>query len=152
MSNSMKGLIGGLVATLVLSLVIVFKTSLNIVPELSLIQLLTRIGNLSVVQAWMDHFIIGVVVWGLLFGVADSMVEKGSHVLKGIVFGVFAWLVMMVVFMPVVSAGLFGAKLGVMASVVTLFYHLVYGAVLGATYGLLTVWLPAKDPKASPQA
>jgi hypothetical protein len=152
MSPSMKGLSAGLVATLAVSLLVIFKTSLNIVPELSLIQLLTRIGNLSVVQAWMDHFIIGVVVWGLLFAAVESMVEKGTYLVKGLGFGVFAWLVMMIVFMPVVNAGFFGAKIGVMAAVVTLFYHLVYGAVLGVTYGFLTIWAPIKDPKASPQA
>ena len=29
--------------------------------------------------------------------------------------------------------------------------HLIYGVVLGTIYGLLAVWVPAKDPKASPQ-
>src|SRR5262249_960480 len=152
MSNSMKGLIAGLVATLVLSALLMLKASLSIMPELSVIQLLTRIGNLSVVQAWMDHFIVGVVVWGLLFAAFEATIDKGSHLLKGVVFGVFAWLVMMVAFMPVVGAVFFGAKLGFMAAAVTLFYHLVYGAVLGATYGALSVWAPAKNPETSTQA
>jgi hypothetical protein len=38
-----------------------------------------------------------------------------------------------------------------MAAVVTLIYHLVYGAVLGTTYGLLSVWVPVKAPEGSPQ-
>ena len=28
-------------------------------------------------------------------------------------------------------------------------YHLVYGAVLGTTYGLLTAWVPVKQPEGS---
>jgi hypothetical protein len=36
-----------------------------------------------------------------------------------------------------------------MAAAVTLIYHLVYGAVLGTTYGLLSAWVPAKAPEGS---
>ena len=52
---------------------------------------------------------------------------------------------------PAAGAGLFGYKIGIVAPVVMLAMHLIYGVVLGTTYGLLAVWVPAKDPKASPQ-
>jgi hypothetical protein len=151
MSNSMKGMLSGLVATLVLSGLLLLKSTMDLVPELNLIRLLVNLGSISVVQAWMDHFIIGVVVWGLLFGVYDSMASRPAHWLKGIIFGVFAWLVMMVLFMPLAKAGIFGSKIGPIAAVVTLMYHLVYGAVLGTTYGLLSSWAPAKQPEGSRQ-
>jgi hypothetical protein len=32
---------------------------------------------------------------------------------------------------------------------VTLAYHLIYGLVLGITYGLLGTWVPAKQPERS---
>jgi hypothetical protein len=149
MSNSMKGMLSGLVATLVLSGLLLLKSTMDLVPELNLIRLLVNLGSISVVQAWMDHFIIGVVVWGLLFGVYDSMASRPAHWLKGIIFGVFAWLVMMVLFMPLAKAGIFGSKIGPIAAVVTLMYHLVYGAVLGTTYGLLSTWAPVKAPEGS---
>ena len=149
MSNSMKGMLAGLVATLVLSGLLLLKSTMNLVPELNLIRLLVNLGSISTVQAWMDHFIIGVVVWGLLFGVYDSMASRPAHWLKGIIFGVFAWLVMMVLFMPLAKVGIFGSKIGPMAAAVTLMYHLVYGAVLGTTYGLLSSWAPVKEPEAS---
>jgi uncharacterized protein DUF6789 len=153
MSNSMKGMIAGLVATLVLSALLLLKSTMNVVPELNLIRLLTSLGSITVIQAWMDHFIVGVVVWGLLFGAYDSIAKRPAHWLKGIIFGVFAWLVMMVLFMPLAKAGLFGYRLGAMAGVVTLMYHLVFGAVLGTTYGLLTTWVPVKQPQgAAPKA
>jgi uncharacterized protein DUF6789 len=151
MSNSMKGMLSGLVATLVLSGLLLLKSTMDLVPELNLIRLLVNLGSISVVQAWMDHFIIGVVVWGLLFGVYDSMASRPAHWLKGIIFGFFAWLVMMVLFMPLAKAGIFGSKIGPIAAVVTLMYHLVYGAVLGTTYGLLSSWAPAKEPEGSRQ-
>jgi hypothetical protein len=149
MSNSMKGMVAGLVATLVLSGLLLVKSSMELVPELNIIRLLVNLGSITAVQAWMDHFIVGVVVWGLLFGVYDSLATRPAHWLKGIIFGVFAWLMMMVVFMPLAKAGIFGFRLGPMAAAVTLAYHLVYGAVLGTTYGLLTAWAPAKAPEGS---
>ena len=151
MSNSMKGMLAGLVATLVLSGLLLLKSTMNLVPELNLIRLLVNLGSISTVQAWMDHFIIGVVVWGLLFGAYDSLASRPAHWLKGIIFGVFAWVVMMLLFMPLAKAGVFGWKIGPMAAAVTLIYHLVYGAVLGTTYGLLSAWVPVKAPEGSPQ-
>lgn len=152
MSNSMKGMVAGLVATLVLSGLLLLKGTMNLVPELSIISLLMSLGSITLVQAWMDHFIVGVVAWGLAFGAYDSLASRPAHWLKGIIFGVFAWVVMMVLFMPLAKAGVFGWKIGPMAAAVTLIYHLVYGAVLGTTYGLLSAWVPAKAPEGSPQA
>ena len=152
MSNSMKGMVAGLVATLVLSGLLLLKGTMNLVPELSIISLLMGLGSITLVQAWMDHFIVGVVAWGLAFGAYDSLASRPAHWLKGIIFGVFAWVVMMVLFMPLAKAGVFGWKIGPMAAAVTLIYHLVYGAVLGTTYGLLSAWVPAKAPEGSRQA
>ncbi len=149
MSNSMKGMVAGLVATLVLSALLLLEGTMNIAPEFNIIRLLTSLGSIGTVAAWMDHFIVGVVVWGLLFGAYDAVATRPAHWLKGIIFGVFSWLMMMVLFMPMAKAGFFGAKIGIMAPVVTLIYHLVYGAVLGAAYGLLSTWGLAKEPEAS---
>ncbi len=151
MSNSMKGMIAGFVATLVLSGLLLLKSTMDLVPELNIIRLLTNLGSISAVQAWMDHFIVGVVVWGLLFGAYDSFASRPGHWLKGIIFGVFTWLIMMATFMPLAKVGFFGSKIGPMAAVVTLIYHLVYGAVLGTTYGLLSAWAPVKEPEGSRQ-
>ena len=149
MSNSMKGMVAGFIATLALSGLLLLKSTMNLVPELNLIRLLVNLGSISTVQAWMDHFIIGVVVWGLLFGAYDSLASRRAHWLKGVIFGVFTWLFMMAAFMPLAKVGFFGSKIGPIAAVVTLMYHLVYGAVLGTTYGLLSAWVPVKAPKGS---
>ena len=123
MSNAMKGVIAGFIATLVLSAVMLLKVKFHLVPEeLSIMSLLGRIAGGSV-AAWADHFIIGSLVWGLAFAGFDSVVPNVPHWLKGIVFSLLAWLVMMVVFLPFVGVGLFGAKLGVLAAVVTLIQH-----------------------------
>lgn len=55
------------------------------------------------------------VVWGLLFALYDSATVWPTLWLKGIIFGVFAWFVMMIAFMPLAGAGYFGAKIGMTA-------------------------------------
>jgi len=44
---------------------------------------------------------------------------------------------MMVAMMPMAGAGFFGMQLGIMAPVLTLVMHIVFGAVLGGVYGML---------------
>src|SRR5882672_4184971 len=144
MSNTAKGMIAGLIATLVLSVLMLLNGSLDLVPTINVIQLLMSLGTLSAPSAWMDHFIVGVVVWGLLFAVYDGAATWPAHWLKGMIFGVFAWLIMMIAFMPLAGAGFFGAKIGITAPVGLLIVHLIYGVVLGATYGLLGVLVPVK--------
>jgi uncharacterized protein DUF6789 len=151
MSNSTKGLIAGFIATVVLSGLLMFKSTMELAPHLNIIHLLTQLGSIGTVAAWMDHFIVGTVVWGLLFAAFDSVYEKGAYWLKGIAFGVFSWVMMMILFMPLAKAGFFGAKIGIEAPAVTLLYNLVYGVVLGVTYGLLTAWAPLKAPEGSQQ-
>jgi uncharacterized membrane protein YagU involved in acid resistance len=150
MSNSMKGMIAGFVATVVLSALLMLKSTMDLAPHLNIVRLLTQLGSIGTVAAWMDHFIVGTLVWGLLFAAFDSVYEKGAYWLKGIIFGVFAWVMMMVLFMPMAKAGFFGSKIGIEAPTVTLLYHLVYGLVLGVTYGLLAR-APFKKSSASKQ-
>jgi len=151
MSNSTKGMVAGFVATLALTALLMLKSTMDLAPHLNIIRLLTQLGSIGTVAAWMDHFIVGTLVWGLLFGAFDAIYEKGAYWLKGVIFGVFAWLMMMVLFMPMAKAGFFGSKIGIEAPLVTLLYHLVYGVVLGITYGLLTVRAPLKTPAQSKQ-
>jgi uncharacterized membrane protein YagU involved in acid resistance len=151
MSNSTKGMTAGFIATVVLSALLMLKSTMALAPHLNIIYLLTQMGSIGTVAAWMDHFIVGTVVWGLLFGALDAVYEKGAYWLKGLIFGIFAWLMMMILFLPLAKAGFFGSKIGLEAPLVTLLYHIVYGLVLGGTYGLLSTWMPLKDPARSPQ-
>ncbi len=154
MSNNLKGMTAGLVATLVLTVVMSIKSSYGLWPEVNFIQLLVNLGSISVVQAWMDHFIIGIVVWGLAYSAVDALWEPAPHWLKGIVVGVGGWLLMMVAFMPLAKAGFFGMKLGPPGALVALGYHILYGLVLGLTYGLLGVLVArmSTTSKSSPQS
>ncbi len=135
-TNIWKGMVAGFVATAVLSGLMVMKSMMGLMPELDVIAMLTKMmGASSPVTGWVAHFVIGTLVWGSLFAWVDPNLPGGSHWLKGILFGVGVWLLMMIAVMPMAGAGFFGMSLGMMAPVMTLVLHIIFGAVLGGVYG-----------------
>jgi hypothetical protein len=144
MSSTLKGMLAGFVATLVLTGLMVLNSSFGLMPQVDLIRLLRALGTLSTPAAWMDHFIVGVLVWGLLFAGFDAVVTRPPVWLKGMMFGVIAWLIMMVAFLPLAGAGFFGAKLDIGTLAGLLALHLVYGLVLGVVFERLGAWVPVK--------
>ena len=85
------------------------------------------------VTGWVGYFVIGAVVWGIIYGWLEPSLP-GPPVARGLLFGVLAWLAMMIVFMPIAGQGLFAMAAGPMAAFATLVLHLVYGATLGLVY------------------
>ncbi len=131
-----KGLLAGLIATIALSLLMVFKSALGLAPHLNVIQMLSGMLGAPNNQAvgWSAHFFIGTVAWGALFAwFAPTL--PGAYWWRGAMFATGAWLLMMVVLMPMAGAGLFALRIGATAPVVTLLLHWVFGIVLGLTYG-----------------
>ena len=137
MKDIPKGLLAGLAATVVLSLLMVLKAMMGLMPQLDLPKMLAGMmgsPNMPII-GWIVHFAIGIVVYGVAIAALDSKLPGTSRVGHGVMLGVIGWLIMMVVLMPMAGAGLFGMKMGVMAPVMTLVLHLIFGAVLGWVYG-----------------
>ncbi len=128
------GLIAGLAATIVLSILMIVKGMMGLMPGLNVIHMLAAMMGAPLLAGWVAHFMIGTVAWGVGFSFAYPAIPGGSPMAKGLVFATGAWLAMMIVVMPMAGAGFFGAHLGIMALVMTLILHLVFGAVLGGTY------------------
>jgi hypothetical protein len=133
--NLLKGMGGGFVGTIVLSAIMVMKSAMGLMPQFDMIGMLASMLGGSRSVAWVVHFLIGTVLWGGLFAWLDPHLPSRSHWLKGTLFGIGAWVVMMVVLMPMAGAGLFAVKLGMMVTMATLILHAVYGAVMGGVYG-----------------
>jgi hypothetical protein len=134
--NIVKGLFAGFVATAVLSGLMVMKTMMGLMPALDVVAMLTHMmGASSSLLGWAAHFMIGTVLWGGAFALLNSRIPGASQLAKGVVFGLGAWVLMMVMVMPMAGAGFFGMNLGMMAPVMTLMLHLIFGAVLGGVYG-----------------
>ena len=133
--NILKGMVAGFVATIVLSALMVMKSMMGLMPRLDVITMLSKMMGSSIAVGWIAHFMIGTVVWGGLFAWLDPQLPGRAHWMKGVTFGVGAWLLMMIAVMPMAGAGLFGANLGMIAPVITLVLHIIFGAVLGGVYG-----------------
>lgn len=137
MGTLIKSMIAGFIATLALSLMMIAKTMMGLMPELNVIVMLSNMMNSSLAIGWMAHFVIGTVVWGGAFAFLRSYLPGKTDIFSGIFFGIAAWLLMMFVIMPMAGAGVFGISLGMMAPLMTLILHVMYGAVLGLTFHLL---------------
>ncbi len=135
MGNLTKGVIAGFAATVVLSALLLIKGAMGLMPDLNTIAMLAKMTGGGMAVGWLAHFVIGTVLWGGLFVAMVGLLPGGSYVGKGLVFGIGAWLAMMILVMPMAGAGLFGLSLGIMAPIMTLVLHLIYGAVLGWVYG-----------------
>jgi hypothetical protein len=94
---------------------------------------------------WAVHFMIGVVGYGVAMVLLNERLPGNSPTAHGVMVGVAGWLVMMVMVMPLAGAGMFGMAMGLMAPMMTLVLHVIFGAVLGWAYGRLL----ASSPPAS---
>lgn len=144
MNTYVRAMIAGFVATVVLSALMLMKSMMGVMPALDLPTMLAGMAhNMMGLPAnpavgWVLHFMIGTVAWGIGFALLYKVLPSNSPLGKGIVFGALAWVLMMLIPMPMAGAGLFAMKMGMMAPVMTLVLHLIWGAVLGATYGGLS--------------
>jgi hypothetical protein len=130
-----RGLVAGLAATVILSLVIVLKQVLGILPQLSTISVLAQmLGYQSLAVGWIVHFIVGVLLWGPLYAWIDPK-SAFPHWFIGMMFASCVWLGVMLVIMPVVGAGVFGLEFGIVTPTATLVLHWIYGAVLDHSAG-----------------
>lgn len=138
MSSIVKGIIAGFAATVVLSLLMMAKSMMGLMPEMNIIAMLSGMLGAGAAVGWVMHVLIGSVVWGAGFAMLNGAIPGTSLLAKGVVFGIAAWLLMMIVVMPMAGAGLFGMNLGIMAPMMTLVLHIIFGAVLGWVFALQT--------------
>lgn len=96
-------------------------------------------GSVHPLVPWALSFLNGAVVLGILFGRTYRLLPGRSGAAKGFVFGFFGWLVMGMLFFPVLDRGLFatGAGLGMLPALFSLLMLLSYGIIMGIAYSVL---------------
>lgn len=89
---------------------------------------------------WALSFLNGSVLLGFLFGRAYRWLPGESGAGKGFVFGLLGWIVMGVVFFPMLGRGLFAteAGLGFQPALFSLLMIMSYSVIMGITYSALT--------------
>src|SRR5215207_570554 len=120
-----RGVIAGFLATLVLSAVFDPMTTLARMADV-----------LPPTFGWVLHFTVGSLIWGAGFALVYDFM-RGPSWLRGLLFGIGAWLVVMLAVMPLTRGGFFGLALGIATPAAMLLIHLLYGALLGGIYGVL---------------
>jgi hypothetical protein len=140
MTDVFKGIVAGGIAAGAISLLMLAQSAAGVLPQVSLIHLLLVLVEVPREHTfgWILHFVIGSLIWGSLFTSVELRLGTDSHTKAGILFGVILWLVVVLVFMPAAHEGYFGFQLARLAPLVMLALHVVYGAVLGWTYGKLS--------------
>lgn len=128
------GMVAGLVATTVISALMLFKQLIGVAPQVDVIAMLTHLlGANTLVAGWLCHFFIGTLLWGTAFAVL-SETFPGAYWMRGAIASLIPWLLMMFFLMPLAGAGVFGLAIGVAVPITTLVLHLVFGAVVGSVF------------------
>jgi hypothetical protein len=142
----LKGIFAGFVATFILSLGLVAAAGLGWYPHT--IRALAMISH-HVIDSpmwlwigWAYHFAIGTLLWGIIFGFIGGLIRVRrafSTWLYGVIFAICAWVLYMVVIMPLSGLGFFDSSVpGFHAGFTTLIWHFIWGTVLGLTFYALS--------------
>ncbi len=83
MTNLKSGFLAGFIATVVLSVLMVIKGMMGVMPELDVAAMLAGMIGAPVIVGWIVHFLIGTVAWGGGFAVLYDYVPGSSAVQKG---------------------------------------------------------------------
>lgn len=137
MKHIFSGFAAGLVATVVLSMMLIAKSMMGVMPSLDVIVMLSTMMGATALVGWLAHFMIGTLAWGGGFALLYDAIPGTGATAKGVAFGIAAWAAMMIMVMPMAGAGLFGMAFGIMAPMMTLVMHIIFGWVLGATFQAL---------------
>ncbi|PRY71819.1 DUF6789 family protein [Halomonas ventosae] len=137
----LRGLMAGFAATLVISLILILRLAAGIIPWYDPIEVMNLAAQDllgapdSRLLAWGIHFVVGTLIWGLLFALLVPYLPGRTPTRRGLAFGVGSWLVVMLTVFPLAGSGLFGLGFGLVAPLSMLIGHLIFGAVIGAVYG-----------------
>jgi uncharacterized protein DUF6789 len=138
----LNGLVAGFTATFVISILMFLQSWALLFPQVNVIEAFVKAGTISLGApltpwiGWVEQFFIGTVLWGILYAAVEPVLP-GQAWLRGILFSLGPWLLMMLLLMPAVDTGLFGIDLGIEAPLTALVLQVVYGIVLGLVFAIL---------------
>jgi hypothetical protein len=130
MINIGKGIIAGLVASAAVSGAIFLGSLAGVTPAADPVRALSGVMLSPPGLSWVMQFAVGTFLWGPILALL-SPVLPSPFWLKGVVFGVLAWLLMILVTWAADPTS--PAQTGLEP----ILLHLFFGAVLGSIYGAL---------------
>ncbi len=133
-----QAVIGGLAGTILMTLIMYYIAPLMMSGPMDVAGMLGNMLGTSSRVGMLVHFINGAVVFPAVFGlILWDKLPGGSGWMKGLVFGLALFVISQLVVGPIAGAGLFSANHPeqMMALVISLISHAIYGAVLGWWFG-----------------
>ena len=85
---------------------------------------------------WLLSFVNGMAILGFLFARIHHLLPGQNGISKGVIFGLIGWVLMGVIFFPLIGLGPFAfqAGLGIAPALVSLGMLLTYSIVLATVY------------------
>jgi uncharacterized membrane protein YagU involved in acid resistance len=138
--NVSRAAVAGLLGTAAMTALLLVEPSIGL-PKIAMGQVLsTSLGlttaHLSIGPAlgWVLHFCVGMAL-AVIYAAAFDRRLPGSAVVRGMLYGALVFVVAQVVFMPLVGGGIFSRGDSELLAG-SLLGHLLYGGIVGWTYGL----------------
>src|SRR3990172_7907091 len=127
-----SGLMAGFIATFVTSAIVQMKNATGTLPEVHIVKAWSALlgDPTHVAVGWIAHIVVGVVVGGIAFALLSPRLPTRLFVVKGVVFGILMWLVMILAVMPLAGEGAFATYQIPVAPAPPLALYLIYGVVL----------------------
>ena len=145
MTSIKMGFMSGLVATIIAGSMLLVNNALHGFPDVRVARSLAAIlGSPGDVMIGVAAILItGIFVFSTLFAVFAPRLPARTYLAKSLAFATASWLLMMVLFMPLAGAGLFGLGRSPVVPVATLVLNLAYWLALGMSYR----WLMGPQPE-----
>ena len=124
-----RAMIGGLIATIVFTLMMKFLAPMMIGHSMDIATVLGTFTGLGTSAGMVMHFLLGAIGYPVVFLIVGPYLS-GPMWLRGVTFMTGVWLLGALIVMPILGVGLFfGGPREAMAALIG---HVVFGAILGA--------------------
>jgi hypothetical protein len=140
-----KAVVAGLCGSIAHSLLMYFKSGAGLLPSFqpydSLQTTLSHVTGSAIhpVVPWLLSFLNGSTIISFVFGQLYRWLPGNSGAIKGMIYGVLGWIIMGLVFFPLIGLGFFALNvgLGISPALFSLAMLLAYSVTLGTVYGAL---------------
>ncbi|MFA5925023.1 MAG: DUF6789 family protein [Methylococcaceae bacterium] len=135
-TNIIKTILGGMVGTLMMSLMMRFAAPIMVGQSMDIAAMLGNMMGNNYAMGMATHIMLGVLVFPLIYALLFFRLLPGVPLIKGMTWGLILWLITETMVMPMAGAGFFMTEIGGMNAVMAaLMGHLVYGGLLGVIAG-----------------
>ena len=131
-----KGMAAGLFAALAIGILLTLNAQAGFLPELDFVSLIGSLTGIGAIGGWVLHFSLAAMMGGL-FAWLDPDLPGDSLRQRGMIFASLWWTLMVLFILPLGGLGVLGLGYGPLLPLALLALHLMFGAVLGSTYGWL---------------